>query len=122
MVNYHEVRKTLITKKNILIIGTTAKYNLRLVKLNSEKSVLYLTLELVESDGLILEAIMRIDNSNLFGQGSDKFIEKAVKRLTSKAMRSYTRDMYKDLAFEYVKEDYDGKGENNESSECRDSV
>lgn len=122
MVNYHEVRKTLITKKNILIIGTTAKYNLRLVKLNSEKSVLYLTLELVESDGLILEAIMRIDNSNLFGQGSDKFLEKAVKRLTSKAMRSYTRDMYKDLAFEYVKEDYEGKGENNENNECRDSV
>lgn len=122
MVNYHEVRKTLITKKNILIIGTTAKYNLRLVKLNSEKSVLYLTLELVESEGLILEAIMRIDNSNLFGQGSDKFLEKAVKRLTSKAMRSYTRDMYKDLAFEYVKEDYDGKGENNENNECRDSV
>lgn len=122
MVNYHEVRKTLITKKNILIIGTTAKYNLRLVKLNSEKSVLYLTLELVESKGLILEAIMRIDNSNLFGQGSDKFLEKAVKRLTSKAMRSYTRDMYKDLAFEYVKEDYDGKGENNENNECRDSV
>lgn len=122
MVNYHEVRKTLITKKNILIIGTTAKYNLRLVKLNSEKSVLYLTLELVESEGLILEAIMRIDNSNLFGQGSDKFLEKAVKRLTSKAMRSYTRDMYKDLAFEYVKEDYEGKGENNENNKSRDSV
>ena len=115
MVNYHELRKKLITEKHAEIFGSVSNYLLRLVKLNREKSILYLVLELVETDGLTLEAVMRIDTSNLYGVGSDKFLEKSLKRLTSKAMRSYMRDMYKELAFEYVKEDYEGKGENNEN-------
>lgn len=115
MLNYHEVRKKLIDKKEYIIFGTVSNYRLRLIKINNQKSMLYLTLELVESNGITLEAVMRFDTSNLFGTGSDKFLEKAFKRLTSKAMRSYTRDMYKELAFEYVKKDYEEKGENNES-------
>lgn len=103
MVNYHEVRKTLLQDKHCILFGAIAHYRLNLVKISDVKSMIHLGLELVETDNLTLDATIRFNTSNLLGVGSDKYLENMIRKLVRKAMRDFTKDMCKELGFKYVK-------------------